>query len=727
MGSDAAPTAALQHGPWRMRADLSSGLEQVERFLARSRLEHGPWAVVAFALGIATWFVAIDPWHWLAAIAGGLALAGAALLLLNADGPYPFLRRAVALGGLAVALGCALVWVKAAIVGAQPIARPVAAEIEATVLIREEQPAEQRVRLTLATREPGTARAIKVRINLPIALAQPEIEERARIKLRARLVPPPAPMLPGGYDFARTAWFTGIAATGSAIGPVQVLSPGQRGAIKAAQRGLSEHVRGNLDGSPGAIAAALVSGDRGAISEADDQAMRDSGLTHLLSVSGLHVSAVVAAAYFIALRVLALFPWLALRLRLPLVAAVAGALTGIGYTLLTGAALPTIRSCIGAILVLLALAIGRDPLSMRMVAIAGLVVLLFWPEALVGPSFQMSFAAVIAIVALHGSSVMRRFNAPREEGWLGKASRNIAALLLTGMVIELALMPIVLFHFHRAGVYGALANVIAIPLTTFVSMPLIAVALLFDAVGLGAPLWWLVGKSLELLLGIAHWVSTTPGAVSTMPTIGQGTFALFVAGGLWLALWSSRVRLLGLIPAFVGTVLLLQVRAPDLLISSDGRHVGITGESGNDLLVLREGRTGYARDSLIEAAGMSGSTQQIAQWPGAACNADFCTITLQRGGKPWRLLIGRGTDFVPERALAAACDRVDIVVAPRYLPRSCQPRWLKADRRMLERTGGITLELTRRELKTVAQDQGEHGWWRPPVASKRTREPPPAN
>lgn len=725
MGSEAAHTAALQHGPWRMRADLSSGLEQVERLLARSRLDQAPWAVVAFALGIASWFIAANASQWLAVITGGFGTAVAATAVMKPDGRYPFIRRACTVTGLAVALGCGLVWAKSAIAGAEPIARPIVTQLEATVLDREDRPAEQRVRHVVATREPGAERAIKVRLNLPVELARPDIDEGARIRLRARLVPPSAPMLPWGYDFARTACFAGISATGSVLGPVEVLSPGERGAISAAQRSLSHHVRDNLEGSPGAIAAALASGDRGAIAEADDQAMRDSGLTHLLSVSGLHVSAVLAAAYFVALRLLALFPWLALRVRLPLVAAGAGAMAGIGYTLLTGTDLPTIRSCIGAVLVLLALAIGRDPLSMRMVAIAGFTVLLFWPEALVGPSFQMSFTAVIAIVALHGSQIMRAFSALRDEHWPIKAKRNLAGLLLTGVVIELALMPIVLFHFHRAGVYGALANVVAIPLTTFVSMPLIAVALLFDLLGLGAPFWWLAGKSLELLLAIAHWVASVPGAVSTMPSIGHKAFALFVAGGLWLSLWTSRVRFLGLVPVVIGTIMLTLVKALDLLISNDGRHLGITGASSGELLVLRESRSGYTRDNLIETAGMSGATRQIADWPGAVCNSDFCAINLERGGRTWRLLIGRGSDYVPARALAASCDRADIVIAPRYLPRSCQPRWLKADRRLLDQTGGLTIDLARLSVTTVEQNQGEHGWWRAASPSRRSKAPPP--
>lgn len=333
-------------------------------------------------------------------------------------------------------------------------------------------------------------------------------------------------------------------------GEIEVVEPGGDGAVLASlQRRLSEHVRSRLEGSSGAIAAAFASGDRGAIAPEHEEAMRDSGLTHLLSISGLHVSAVIAAAYLLAIKLLALWPLLALRVRLPLVAAGIAALAGVAYTLLTGAEVPTVRSCVGALLVLVALALGREPLSLRMVAVGAIVVLLLWPEALIGPSFQMSFAAVIAIVALHGAAPVRAFLRPREEGWIAWSARRAAMLLLTGLVIEIALMPIVLFHFHRAGIYGALANVVAIPLVTFVSMPLIALALLLDLVSAGAPAWWLVGRSLDLLLAIAHFTAEQPGSVKLMPQMSALTFALFVAGGLWVALRRGRPRLLGLVPA----------------------------------------------------------------------------------------------------------------------------------------------------------------------------------
>lgn len=482
--------AALQHRHWPSWSGLSSVPGVIERFLGSAGFDRGPWLAVAFAAGISAWFLTTNRWQWLALVALCLAVAAAGAALLRSDGRFPYLRQSVVMAALFIAAGCLAVWARSELAGEAAIARPVVGRFDAVVFAREEQPALERVRLVLATREPGTGRAIKVRINLPIKQDRPELALGARIRLRARLMPPAPPMLPGGYDFARAAWFNGLAATGSALGPVEVLAAGGSGGWLAdTQAALSRHVRGQLGGSAGAIAAAYASGDRGAIAEADDEAMRDAGLTHLLSISGLHVSAVVAAAYVLALRLLALWPWLALRVRLPLLAAGAGALAGIGYTLLTGAEVPTLRSCIGAVLVLLALALGREPLSLRMIAVAALAVLLLWPESLVGPSFQMSFGAVIAIVALHGSTPVRAFLAPREEGWIARAGRNLAMLLLTGVVIELALMPIGLFHFHRAGVYGAFANVIAIPLTTLVTMPLIALALLLDVAGIGWPVW----------------------------------------------------------------------------------------------------------------------------------------------------------------------------------------------------------------------------------------------
>jgi competence protein ComEC len=704
--------AALQQSPWRNRARLSSVADAADAFLARAGFDRGPWLAAGLAAGIIAWFVLPNAGWWVGTIAAALILAIGAVALWREVGGRAHLQIACVVLGIVVAAGVALVWMRSELVGAEPLQRTGSMALAGKILERIEQPAEDRVRLVLATRDPA-GEPIKVRVNLPLAEDKPAFREGAVIRLKARLMPPSPPMLPGGYDFARAAWFQGFAATGGVQGAVELLEPAGEGPLLAPlQRRLSVHVRSQLGGSPGTIAAAFASGDRGGISAADEDAMRDSGLTHLLSISGVHVSAVIAAAYLLAIKLLALWPWLALRVRLPLAAAGIGALAGIAYTLLTGAEVPTVRSCVGAVLVLGALALGREPLSLRMVAVAAVVVLLLWPESLIGPSFQMSFAAVITIAALHGAAPVRALFARREESLMARVARWLAALLLTGLVIEIALMPIVLFHFHRAGVYGAFANVLAIPLVTFVSMPLIALALLFDLVGLGEPLWWLVGKSLELMLWIAHLAASQPGAVKLMPQMGWGTFALFVGGGMWLALWRGRARLWGLAPAALATLMLLATPVPDVLISGDGRHAGIVTGDGR-LLVLRDSRSDFTRDNLMELAGVEAEPVPLATWPGADCSRDFCALTIERAGRDWRLLMSRSRNLVEERALAAACERADIVVADRYLPHSCRPQVLRADKRLLDETGGLSIVLGEDpEITTVASSQGEHGWWR---------------
>ncbi len=704
-------TKASAH--WGNMRAMSSVADAIEHWFASAGFDRGPWLTVGFACGIATWFVLDGPWQWVAAIAAMCLTALGALSLWRDRDDRVGVRMAVAGMSLIVAFGIAVIWLRSEMVGAEPIERPNVGFLSGRILEREDQPARDRIRLIIAMRDAELGRSQKVRINVPLDRAEPALAEGAVVRLRARLMPPAPPMLPGAYDFARTAWFAGYAATGTVLGDIEVTQspPANADPIAQLQRYLSRHVRGNLGGSPGTIAAAFASGDRGGIAEADEEAMRDSGLTHLLSISGLHVSAVIAAAYLLAIKLLALWPWLTLRVRLPVLAAGVGALAGIGYTLLTGSEVPTVRSCVGAVLVLIALAIGREALSLRMVAVAAFLVLLVWPESLVGPSFQMSFSAVIAIVALHNSSPVKAFLAPREESWFARMGRRTVMLLITGFVIEIALMPIVLFHFHRAGVYGALANVIAIPLVTFASMPLIAIALALDVVGIGAPAWWMAGKSLELLLWIAHFTAAQPGAVKLMPQMSGIAFALFVSGGLWLALWTGKARLLGFVPAALATAIFLSASTPDLLISGDGRHVGIVGE-GDRLLTLREGRSTYARDNLLELAGQSSEPIPWTIGKESRCSPDFCVITLERAGRNWVVMMARSRNYIDERPLAAACDRVDIVIADRWLPGSCRPKWLKADRNFLGRTGGLAVFLNDEKFHTVASYQGQHGWWR---------------
>jgi competence protein ComEC len=672
--------------------------------LADSERDQLPlWLPVGLGLGTAAWFALPDSRAWTAFLLLSAALALAPWALA----PGTRWGRAVSIFCLAAIIGCGNIWWKAERVAAPVLGQARVAEFDARIESFQRLPARDVVRLMVEPLGDSTLPR-RLRVNVDAAKAPAALEAGATVRLRGYLMPPAPAAVPGAYDFARAAWFQGIGGTGR-VTVVRLVAPageqGWRARLAGTRQRLADHIRDRLPGGAGGIAAALATGDQGGIPEADAEAMRRSGLAHLLSVSGLHLTAVVGAVMLLTLKLLALSPWLALRFRLVLVAAGAGALAGIAYTLLTGAEVPTIRSCIAALLILLGIALGREALTLRLVAVGALIVLLLWPESLPGASFQMSFAAITAIVALHEHPRLRDLLARRDELWPVKLGRFLLGLVLTGLAVELALIPIALWHFHQAGLYGALANIVAIPLTTFVIMPLEALALLFDLAGLGAPFWWLAGAALDLLLSLAHAVAAAPGAVARLPTLPSAAFALMVGGGLWLALWRTRWRRWGLLPVAAGAVAAFLAPAPDLLVTGDGRHLAVRTDSG-DLALLR-GRAGdYVRDLMTQSAGLEGEAGELEALRIAECSADFCVAEI-RG---WRLLASRSVRLVPIEELRKACAEADIVVSERRLPAACRPRWLKADREMLANSGGLAIALgaTPRVVTTAAGDR--HPW-----------------
>ena len=707
----------LSPGPLRPFVRIGVRLEA----LFESERDQLPlWLPVGLIFGIALWFWLPDRNGWIAVLAGamGIALAAAAYAGATRWG------RGIALFSLAAAFGCALVWWKAERAAAPRLERPGLVAIDARIESVQPLAAEQTLRLVVAPlAEGGPAR---LRINVDEGNVPDGLQPGAIVRFRAWMMPPPPMAAPGGYDFARTAWFQRIGGTGRAIG-LSVIEPAPELGVMARiadwRARLAAHIRERLgEGAEGGVAAALATGDQYGIPEGDAEAMRRAGLAHLLSVSGLHLTAVVGAVMLLTLKLLALSPTLALRWRLVLIAAGAGAIAGIAYTLLTGSQVPTVRACIAALLVLAGVALGREALTLRLVAVGALVVLLLWPETLPGPSFQLSFAAIVAIVALHENPRIQALLSRRDESRAAGVGRFLLGLALTGVAVELALTPIALFHFHRSGLYGAAANIVAIPLTTFVIMPLEALALLLDAVGLGAPVWWLVGKSLSLLVWLAHAAAGAPGAVALVPAIPRGAYALIVSGGLWLCLWRTRWRRLGLAPIAAGAAWALATPAPDLIVTGDGRHLVLRDASGA-LALLRPRAGDYVRETLAELAGAEPEYRELETLPSAACSRDLCAVHIDRDGRRWRILVTRSPHFVRWDRMVRACAEADIVVADRRLPRACAPRWLKADRDFLRRSGGFSISFgAPPRISTVSGQVGRHPWG---ARDDRTEARPP--
>lgn len=695
-------------------------LQWLEDRLERERDQLPLWVPAALLAGIAWWLAFPDRLAWIGWMAGCLGLACGGLAR-----PGSRVGKGAWVIGLAGAAGCALIWWRAEAVAAPVLDRP--GLVEMTGVVERVQPmaAEATIRLLVRpetlirsrARQPATGPLpARLRVNVDADKAR-DVKAGSRIRVRAWMMPPPPAAVPGGYDFTRTAWFQQIGGTGRAL-DLALVDPGRISSLEAGlsdlRNRLAAHVRASIeDDGAGGIAAALATGDQYGIPEEDIEAMRKSGLAHLLSVSGLHLTAVVGAVMLLVLRLLALSPTLALRFRLVVIAAGAGAAAGVAYTLLTGAEVPTVRAMVAALLVLLGLAIGRDALTLRLVATGALVVLLLWPESAAGASFQLSFAAIIAIVALHEHPRARALLARRDEAFPARMGRVLLALVLTGLAVELALTPIALFHFHRAGLYGAAANIVAIPLTTFVIMPLEALALLFDLVGLGAPFWWMTGLVLQFLLSLAHFTANAPGAVYMIPTIPVGAFALMVAGGLWICLWRTSWRRLGWIAVAAGGAWgILSSGAPDLLVTSDGRHVAVRTDAGS-MAILRPRAGDYVQRVLGEAAGTEAGFAELEGQPFAACTADLCAANIRRDGKSWRLLVTRSREFVTWKDMVRACSEADIVVADRRLPRYCRPRWFRADPDLLRRVGGLAVHLEGSGQVRISRTEGDHPWARP--------------
>jgi competence protein ComEC len=297
----------------------------------------------------------------------------------------------------------------------------------------------------------------------------------------------------------------------------------------------------------------------------------------------------------------------------------------------------------------------------------------------------------------------------REEGLMAGFGRGLLSLLITGIAVEVALAPIALFHFHKSGLYGALANIVAIPLTTFVVMPLEALALLFDSVGAGAPFWWLTGQSLELLLWLSRTVAALPGAVAALPSVPGGAFALIIVGGLWAIIWKSRVRAVGFVPVAIGMIWAVMTPAPDILVTGDGKHMALRG-AGDDFALLRPRAGDYVRDTLGEGLGAIEMLSDLDVLPGADCGRDMCIVTVKRGARIWRIAATRSGYFLPWEPFIAACTSADIIISDRKLPATCTPRWLKADRDMLRTTGGLAIELTGGTVRTVKIVRDLHPW-----------------
>ncbi|MGZ8364047.1 MAG: ComEC/Rec2 family competence protein [Caulobacteraceae bacterium] len=566
------------------------------------------WSPVAFGVGAAIYLTArAEPPLWLAAGIAVLAVTGAAVLGARVPRWLGVVLALAAFGatGFAAAKARTLL-----------VATPIVAErgvylIEGRV-IDVASPGAGGGRLLIAPFRIGDLaqsdlpRTLRITVG-PDGLAGPG----AAVRLRAILGPSPGPASPGAYDFARDAYFKGVGGVGYALddpefttAPPTSLPREALMRLNAWRWTLARRLVEDIDGRAGGLAAAMVTGHESWITKADQEAMRSAGIAHITSISGAHM-AVVGGFVFLLLRTLiAAWPWLALRAPGKKIAAVGGLLAVWTYLAVSGAPPPAVRAAVTLSVAFLAILADRQPISLRALAVAALIVLAWEPEAVAQPGFQMSFSATAALIALAEvwKPPLRELNTPFAIRAVQTAGTWVAVSIGASIVAGAATGPFAIQHFNRVAIYGLPANLLLSPLSAFWIMPSLALAAVGEAFGVGGPFAWLAGQGLRTMLALADEVSRLPHAVLTVPSAPDVALTVSFLGLLWMCLWKGRGRWLG-IPFALAVSLWPRPEKPAIWIADEGGAAAVS-EAGKAVL-LRPDAKQFAAEIWARRRGLA--------------------------------------------------------------------------------------------------------------------------
>ncbi|MBV8394173.1 MAG: ComEC/Rec2 family competence protein [Alphaproteobacteria bacterium] len=671
------------------------------------------WLPVSMGLGIAIYFeLRSEPALWLGP---ALAAAGLVAAILAPGGS---LARALCIGFIAASAALGLAAWRTSLLAAPTLTRPLFS-INVEGRIADVQRLPEGVRVVLeAVRLKGNGapppEITPARLRVSLSRGAPPIGVGDRLLVLANLSPPAGPAMPGAFDFQRVAWFQEIGGVGYALAPAVVVEHGQPNGLVRTIDGLRAEVTARilkaLPGPEGGVAAAMLTGEQTAVTKDVNQAMRDSGLAHILSISGLHIVFVVALVMGCLRYGIALVPPLALRIDAKKVSAAVALLVALFYTALAGAPVPAQRSCAMAAFALLAILLDRTALSLRLVAWSAVIVLIAAPEALTGASFQMSFAAVIALIAAwEAAAPWRRRMQERAEGmthrWLWRLLGSFGASLATTLIASVATGAFAAYHFNRLSFLGVAANLLGVPLTGFWIMPWGLLAMLLMPLGLEKLALIPMGWGIQGLDWIAAYVAAWPQAAMLVPSLPGASLWLLTIGGLWLCLWRRRWRLAGLPIVLIG-LMLGPTPEPDLLMSEDGRVLGMRDRQGT--LQIASARVDrFVSDAWARRSGQEGARKWDAsaeeQALGLGCRTGLCRW--QKG--PWRVAL-----VSDDSRLAEACASADIVLSTVDAQGRCRGPRLVIDRRDAWREGAqaLWLDETGVRRETANAMRGDRPW-----------------
>ncbi len=572
-----------------------------------------------------------------------------------------------------------------------------------------------RVLLDVASTTP-VQHAFPKRIRLSIGDEKMPLVPGDWIRVRTTVRPPPSPVAPGYFDFGRKLWFEGVGGIGFTLSPVTRIPGSSASAfidriateIQRTRHAVSERILAVTSTRVGPIAAAFLTGERGLISDEDNEAMRDSSLAHLLSISGLHMM-LAGFGFFAACRTFfALIPAIVLVYPVKKWAAASALLISFAYLLLSGASVPTQRAFVMVFVAFLAIIFDRTALSMRTVAIAALAVLMIAPESWMDASFQMSFAAVVALISAYEWWALNHIPAATQPGHIRRFWNLVIATATTSLVAGIATAPFAAFHFNRFADYGVVANVIVMPIVSFVIMPSGVIALLSMPFGLEAYPLIVMQWGLEWMLACAHWVASWPGATQSVQSFPIEVLLLAVVAGLWIAVWQAQWRWLGIILLVAGAFAAQMTNTPDVIIAGDGDNVAVRDRQG--LLRLVSSRRGrFDAEMWLRADGDSRDVGAAMKDKSAGFTCDNNGCLAEIGGRSDRLLaVSRTVESVVEDCTKA----IVLVDLGRGWSPPCKKASLNVTRAFLETEGAVAVRLTDTGLSwtTVARERGNRLW-----------------
>lgn len=407
------------------------------------------------------------------------------------------------------------------------------------------------------------------------------------VEMIATLFPrKPLPVL-NGFQSDLDYFYKGLSATGYVNSEIFAIPCAQRRPenqqltwLNKLRHKIVEHVASVLPASEAGIADALLIGSKSYIAADIVNNYRDSGLAHFLSVSGLHMGTIAGIVFFVIRFLLALFPSIALRFDIKKIAAVCAILCSAAYLLISGMAVPAQRAFIMTTVVFIGIIFQRQAISLRMVSCAAMIILIMAPQSLVSVSFQMSFAAVYALVAFYEVSA-KHLRLPRQSGVLRTVLWYFLGVLICDFIASLATAPFGLYHFHRLALYTSLTNLLAAPIIAFWVMPAVLMCLLTLLSGWAYYPLKILGAGVALISKITAYVAALPHSVWFSNRIGFTAFILIVCGAYWLCIWRGRWRLWGILPIGLGVIYtLLPVQQPDFVFSVDAEQIAVRDTNG---------------------------------------------------------------------------------------------------------------------------------------------------